>query len=198
MPARFPALRGGAWRRRVRLADESGVTLVELLTVITMLGITFTAAYFFYASVLNRTEATQARSNTQADLTVASERIAREVREARSVSAPALGEDGNRLALAVPTADGTLDQVVYDCEGVAGTCRRSVNGGGWTEIVSGLDTGAPVFRSFNASPGASSPDYVAIDLRQTPADRDAPIALERGVALRNYCTDPDALPADCD
>ena len=168
---------------------QAGVTLIELMTVIGMLGIVFTGAFFFYTGALNRTEETEARVDTLAELEVAGERITRDVRDSASICAPAPGAGSNYLALSGPPETGSFAtasnceadrMIIYDCSTTPGTCTRSEGGGSPVLAVEGLATGSPVFAS-------SGGNEVAIDLRQVPDERDRAVAFQRGATLRNFC-----------
>jgi len=168
---------------RVLREDQAGVTLIELMTVIGMLGIAFTAAFFFYAGALNRTSESEARVNTLSELNIAGERIVRDVRESAKICSPGV-EGANSLILSPPTSGTPCDpatRIVYDCTTNPGTCTRT-EGGSSSLAVDGLVPGpeAPIFVSEGSN-------HVAIDLRAIPEDRDRAIAFQRGATLRNPC-----------
>lgn len=169
---------------RARLRDDRGVTLIELLTVMAMLGIALTATFFFYQAVVNRTTDTQERRNTLADQRVALERMVRDIRAADRVTAPTAGATANGLQLNVLDGSGGAATVVaYDCEGVEGACTRSVGGGTPSAVIEGLEPSAePVFTV------GSDGHWVRVSLQAVPEGRTRPIILSRGVTLRNFCT----------
>lgn len=172
---------------RAKLRDESGFTLVELLYVMITFGVIFTAAFFFFLTTLSRTEDTEARLNTLADVRIASENVARDARE--SVNAT-VDPTGMTLSLSGPPAiTGINTPVVYSCVASTGTCTRQLGSNAATTFATDLDLSTAPFTALAA-------DYVRIQFTQIPEDRDSPISIDRGVTLRNYCTQ-EPEPTDC-
>ena len=181
-----------AWLRclKARLADESGVTLIELLTVMLTLGIVFSASFFFYSTTLARTGDTEARRDVLDSQRVALENIAREVREAQSIDSPAAGHSGNSAQLTLLSASGATSTVTIDCS-AGNSCTQSTATGGSELLIDGLQASSnPVFTV------GSTGSYVLIRFEALPDGRTRPIVLSRGIALRNCAQDPEA-DQDC-
>lgn len=154
-----------------------------------MLGIVMTAAFFFLLGGSNRTDETEARIRTLSELRIAGERITRDARNSVSICAPEPAAGADYLALSGPPDIDSLStsseceparMVIYDCATTPGACTRSEGGGSPALLVEGLDTGSPVFAS-------SGGNYVTVDLRKLPEDRERSVAFRRGAALRNFC-----------
>ena len=213
-------LRAARIRLRSRLCEEDGVTLIELMTVIGMLGITFTAGFFFYLTATNRTEDSQARADTLSEERVLIENVARDSREgARLVirnSSNVAATSGKILDIyGVAQSGGQRLVTRYDCSSSAGTCTRATyswdpgTGGATVPVVpsigsaigtpavqiTGLDTSVNTFTG-SADPSSAPLTTFTIHLQKLPEGRDQPISLERVLSSRNVCiyAPPSGIP----
>ncbi len=164
--------------------------MIELLTVMAMLGIVFTAAFFFYSTTLGRTEDTQARRNALSDQRIALDRIIRELREAQSVDSPSAGEAADAIELTVLDAAGSTSAVTIDCSS-GDTCVRRTAGIADELLIDDLEPAANAVFTVGADG-----DYVYVQLESLPEGRTRPIVLSQGAALRN-CAQNAAAAEDC-
>ena len=188
------------------------MTLIELVTVIGMLGITFTAGFLFFMSSLHRTEDTQARADTLADQRVLVENIARDSREgARLVirNSSNVPSTSGKILDIYGVAENTSGQRLitrYDCSSSAGTCLRATYtwnpgvGGAIVPVapsigsavgtpateITGLDTSVNTFTG-TADPSTAPLTTFTVHLQKLPEGRDQPISLERVLSSRNVC-----------
>ena len=218
------AIRGCARRVRARVTtgpgDEAGFTFPELAIVMAMLGIGFTAAFFFYNSAVARTTDTQARAGTLAEQRVLVENISREAREGvRIVIRDAGGvaaSSGNILDIyGVETASGGTRIVTrYDCSSTPGTCTRSTYSWNPGDVgttvpvtptlgalltapviaITGIDSSVTAF-SGTAVPTGSALSTFNVQIQALPDGRERPIRLERQITARNVCIYQAASPA---
>ncbi len=179
--------------RPLHLSGEAGVSLIEVLTAIAMLGVIFTAAVGFYQVVVKRTEDTGARRNTIADTRTSLEKISRDVRIGRSAT---VGAGGASL-----TITGPAEKYFYDC--TSGDCTRSVLNKTTNAVISGpvklvddVATSPAIFATVNPFPDSSAAS-VGVRIAQLPDGRDRAVAMTGEYALRNDCVIPSStlLPA---
>lgn len=155
--------------------------MAELLAVMFILGITFTASAGFYQVVVKRTNDVESRKNTLADTRLAFERISRDVREADTftISATPGGApltEGNVITVVAPHRT-----IVYDC--TTGTCASDLDA---TPLITGLDVSKPVF-TIGSAFDPNDVNVATIRLSQTPKGREGAVVLERSVVARSAC-----------
>jgi Tfp pilus assembly protein PilE len=204
---RFSRLRSG------RLAQEDGVTLFELVTVMAMLGIGLTTAFFFYQAAVGRTSDTEARVDTLSEQRVLIENISRESREAARLVVDSGGGVLDIYGVA-GSSSATREVIRYDCSSTPGTCTRMTyawSSGGYGDTVAvvpafgaalttptieiqGLDPSLPAF-SGTPSPAGSPLTTFTVQLQSVPEGRDRPIRLTREITARNVCIYPVTSPA---
>lgn len=181
--------------------DERGYTLLEVLTIVAMLGIVMSAGFLFYRAAVGRASDTQERKDTLEVQRTAIDRIARDVRESEVVAVRASSGGGATTTGNVVDAVAPHERVIYDC--TTGTCTRTVTDvagsatlDGPDEVIGDLDVSEPVFSTGSSYDGADG-SFVRVRLSILPPSRAKPIVLTRGVAIRNDCAAPGSpvLPA---
>lgn len=164
-----------------RLAGERGSTLVELLVAIPMI-VTVVGAVASISGVFGHAAGVTAeRSESIASTQVATDRMTREIRQARSITVVS-GEEV-RLETYVRPAAGTrktIGTVRYRC--AAGACTRSelVSGTTWTTPVTVVEgvTNSTVFSS-------DQPKFVSVTLHLDQPGQARDLVVDDGVALAN-------------
>jgi prepilin-type N-terminal cleavage/methylation domain-containing protein len=196
-------------RSRHRLADERGVTLVELVVAMAAFLVLATGATLFMIVSLHQQNNISSRTAVARDAGFALEDMVRDLREATAVSFSNPTSSTVALTLSVPTpnADATSRTVVWTCPSTAsaatniGTCTRKLSGT-QTFIVDGIQSLALTDASGStlSIPPSTTPPYLGLTLaaqvisqnnRSTVlAGADAgsstnPVTVQAGVDLRN-------------
>lgn len=166
---------------RHRLRSERGSALIEVLVAIPT-ALAVGGAIAAVSGVFGHSQAvTQGRSEAIAEQQVATDRLTREIRQARA----AVNPGGDRAALQITTLSNTAVRYVCapDPTGGTRTCRRQVpNGGTWPAATGGTTLVRGVVNSdvFTVS-GA----YVELRLEVRSPDGKRSLALDDGVGLAN-------------
>ena len=182
----------GAGRALAR--DESGVTLVELLTASVLALIVIGAGVMVFTASIRSQPKASARSAQIQDARTTMERATREVRQATGL---ATGTVATAQQLSVLTyvksatcggssaSAATLCRVTYTC--TAGICMRTERNPDGTgsapaeQVVSGLSS-SDVFGY--EPPSSPDPDYITLTLAFPADGGDDAITLQDAVALR--------------
>ena len=181
-----------ARRIRRRVADERGVTLIELLvgSAISLI-VAGVAMTMLNASVSRQPEISERAAQIQQGR-VLIERITRELRQGETVSSAT--SSGLEIVTYVDSATcgggssptAIVCEVLYSCGSTS--CTRTerepnaTSGGSTETVVSGI-LGPNVF---SYQPSGSDPTYVGVELRYPDDDGEEAVILSDGVALRNY------------
>jgi prepilin-type N-terminal cleavage/methylation domain-containing protein len=186
------SMRGLAHRATERLARDEGFTLTELLVAMTIGLVVMGAGVMMFTAAIGSQPKQSARLAKVRDARTTSERLVRELRQAKEV----VSATSNQLWILtwVPNATcgasaGAASEcwftVRYDC--TAGTCNRveadsqGNNPGPARQVVSGLSNAIV----FTYSPSPSAPRWVGITLQFPAEGGDDAITVEDGAALRN-------------
>ncbi len=116
-----------ALRRRLRLDDDSGLTLVELLVVMALMGVVMVLAGAGFVSLTDATQSTEQRSHSNDELRQALEQVARDARAANPIDVQTCNAAVHVPSL-VPSCSSPV--VIYDrtvsfeiyCAPVGGEC----------------------------------------------------------------------------
>jgi Tfp pilus assembly protein PilV len=182
--------RSTASRLRLRLRGESGVSLIELLTVIPMLAVVLMGIYALYNVGAKSQQDTNNRVRSLIQQQSGVERISREMRQATSIT-PVSSQIIDGTTWVRPSSGGASVQrrVRYDCS--TGTCQR------WEGAVGGALTTGPLnvitdvqnADVFSLEPNSVDPTYVVTRVEVTVKGASNPITLDGGFALRNLASD---------
>jgi len=179
-PLRLPA-HAGEGRPARRLAGERGSALIELLVAIPMI-ITVFGAVASLSGVFGHTAGVTAeRSESIAAGQVATDRMTREIRQARSITVVS-GQEVRLETYLRPAAGGrkALGTVRYVCQ--TGVCARSELGSDstWSPGVTVVDgvTNPTVFSSDQAN-------FVSITLHLDQPGQARDLVVDDGVAVAN-------------
>lgn len=93
--------------RRSRYASEQGYTLIELLLYVVIVGTLLTSMTVFFGTVTESRIKNQSISEVNEQGTAAMELILQTIRNANSITAPAIAASGTSLTLTVPTASSS-------------------------------------------------------------------------------------------
>ena len=177
-------------RIRLRLRDERGVGLIELLTVLPMLAVVLLGIYGLYNVGAKSQQETNNRVRSLMQQQSGMERISREMRQATAIT-PVSSQIIDATTWVRPTSGGASVQrrVRYDCS--SGTCNR------WEGAAGGsLTTGpVPVITDvinadiFSLEPNSVDPTYVVMRVEVQVKNASNPITLDGGFALRNLAAD---------
>ena len=177
-------------RNRLRLRDERGVGLIELLTVLPMVAVVLLGIYALYNVGAKSQQETNYRVRGLMQQQGGMERISREMRQATSIT-PVSSQIIDATTWVRPTSGGASVQrrVRYDCS--SGTCNR------WEGPAGGsLTTGpVPVITDvvnadvFSLEPNSVDPTYVVMRVEVQVKGANNPITLDGGFALRNLAAD---------
>ncbi len=194
--------RGSAFLARARghARRESGVGLVELLTVLPMIAIVLLGMYALYNVSAKSQQKTDNRVRSLVQQQQGLERIAREMRQATAVT-PVSASVLDATTWVRPTSGAASVErhVRYDCS--AGTCRRSEGpAGGTTYDVGPVDVIGNVLNSdvFTLQPDSVNPTYVTTRVQVQVKGASNPITLEGGFALRNLHLPAEEAPEEPD
>jgi prepilin-type N-terminal cleavage/methylation domain-containing protein len=175
---------------RLRLRDERGMSLIELLTVMPMLAIVLLGIYGLYNVGAKSQQETNTRVRSLMQQQSGMERISREMRQATAIT-PVSSQIIDATTWVRPTSGGASVQrrVRYDCS--TGTCNR------WEGPAGGsLTTGpVPIITNvvnadiFDLQPNSVDPTYVVMRVEVQVQGANNPITLDGGFALRNLAAD---------
>jgi Tfp pilus assembly protein PilV len=167
------------------LADESGVTLIELLIAMIMTVIITGAAVSMLVSSMHRQSESTQRADQIGTARNAIEKITADIRQ--GAKAELSGTNTVKLTTYCHSSTGTSRcEVTYTCSEEAGTappryeCTRKVGTKAARTVVTGLETNQ-VF----SGDGRSEPRYVGVKVQlPTPGELSSTV-LEDGAALHN-------------
>lgn len=167
---------------RHRLSDQRGSALIELLVAIPT-ALAVGGAIATISGVFGNSQAvTQGRSEAIAEQQVATERLTREIRQARA----AVNPGGDPASLQITTLGGSYVRFVCaaDPGGETRTCRRQVPqaDGTWPSAATGTTFAE---RVVNADVFTVSGAYVELHLQVRSPDGERTLALDDGVGLAN-------------
>jgi prepilin-type N-terminal cleavage/methylation domain-containing protein len=173
---------------RRRLAGEAGYTLIELLTVLAILGIVLAGlTTMFHAGMKAEVRANrelQAQQNARAAL----DRMRRELHCASAVSASALGTPVASVTVTLPAAcPGTDASVTYATSAVAANqwqLTRTPDSGTATTVADYL-TNDTIFTYYEPASGTLGRLAVDIPVNLNPADARTLWRLQDDIVLRN-------------
>jgi prepilin-type N-terminal cleavage/methylation domain-containing protein len=94
---------------------QAGYTLIELLLYVAMIGILLSAVAYFFGSAADARIKNQTVGEVDTQGTYAMDYITQTVRNATSISTPAIATSGTSLTLVVPTA--SLSPTVFSLSG---------------------------------------------------------------------------------
>jgi len=175
--------------------DESGFTLIELMTAMAILIVIFIATLAMLDFAVKSEPEIAERNNSVRDAQVEVERMVRELRTSYDVLASTSTTLSvltylNRSACAGADDGGATARkcrIDYSC--ASGACTRTVSeeDGSAAGPVRTLATGLTSSSVFSYSPSSSEPTAINVTLSLKAADRDGEdaITLSDGAALRN-------------
>jgi type II secretory pathway pseudopilin PulG len=186
-------------RRTIRtLRSDGGITIVELLVYMVMLGLLAAAGAALLITAVKSEPRIASRTDAIQQARVLQERFARELRQSylvKQTPAPTSSQITFGTYLRRTSCGGSPQtnvtqtaiacQVSYSC--ASGTCTRTETNpdGSSTPLVQRVIAGLSSDAVFGYSPSATSPDYVTMRLVFPAAGGDDAITLEDGVDLRN-------------
>jgi Tfp pilus assembly protein PilW len=94
---------------------QSGYTLIELLLYVVIVGSLLTATSLFFSAATSARIKSQSVSEVEQQGTFAMQYMARTIRNASAVTAPAIGASANQLTTTVPTAN--LSPTIFSLSG---------------------------------------------------------------------------------
>lgn len=179
--------------------DEHGITLVELLVVLVILGIVGVMVFSGIVSSLRTTTRAQDRIDAMTELEKSVERIGRELRAACQVNtfepddvSVSVVREGNvyryRYVLGSVLGGGQVPDALYEVRSVRDPSTGSFGSTTTRLFLNDVDN-TTVF--VYSSPGGTAPGVATevsqaeITLRGTPANQN-PIEVRTGVHLRNH------------
>jgi prepilin-type N-terminal cleavage/methylation domain-containing protein len=196
-------------RRRRRLVDERGYTLVELLVVMSLAGAVIAVPLLFVVLSLKQQNTSSSRAAAVEQESIGLSRLTRDLRQIvpSTTSTFTWGATSASASITLPvpgTGGATTEAVLWSCTFPSatsgGTCTRAINGGTAVQELSGVVgvAFAPLDASGNAlSSAATNPAYVGITMKvldisqldtggtHTVQGITHPITLQDGVDLRN-------------
>lgn len=98
-----------------RRTRQRGFTLIELLLYVSIVGSLLTAVVMFFATTVDSRVKNQSISEVNQQGTAALEYVASTIRDATSITAPAMGTSAASLTLVV--ASGSLSPTIFDLSG---------------------------------------------------------------------------------
>jgi len=119
---------------------EKGFTLIELILVIALLGISVTVTNDILVSLIRSNNKTQVINEIEQQSNFVSLKIEKELRNARFVNTPLAGESGKTLVF--QTRDGSTIQ--YDIDTDTGIMSRTLNAGTKYDLTSNAIPGGVV------------------------------------------------------
>ncbi len=138
---------------------KNGFTLLELLLYVTLVGLLLGAiTTFFYTSTSARVR-TQAISDVDQQATLALSTIAQAVRNADSITNPAIGSSGTQLTLASLTS--SLNPTIFEVSGTTLQTREGASGAAISLTNSRIQVTNLTFKNVTRS---STPGAVQISL----------------------------------
>jgi prepilin-type N-terminal cleavage/methylation domain-containing protein len=170
------------------MAAQDGFTLVELLLAATLMGLVLTASLAALTSVTRGQREVTSRSDELGQATVGTERLSREIRQARLVVSPLLTNASGTTPVSATTSTLQLNTrtlvggvlkdtlVSYACS--SGSLTRTVGGVTQTLVRNVVDDN--VFTVRNTS---GTTNYVAFSIKVN--SRGKTVTLSDGVQLRN-------------
>lgn len=173
---------GNLRARLDRLNGERGFTLIELLVSMTLGMIILLAIYSFATIAQDSQKGTTDRSDALADQRAGMERMTRELRQATTLNATTPGLVIFRV---YGPAGTSLREIQYDCR-TGARCQRYEGPVGGTiakthdALISSVESA-----TFTPSSLTNSQDYLTIEVHVSLPDREQPIVLSDGIALRN-------------
>jgi prepilin-type N-terminal cleavage/methylation domain-containing protein len=140
--------------RHTLSANQKGFTLVELMLVIALLGISVGVTNDILMSLVRSNNKTQVMNEIEQQSNFVSSKIERELRDARIITSPSAASSSNSLIF--ETKDG--DTVEYNLDSTAGILSRRVNTGSLVPITSNNNPGGVLVVG---SPVSSTPFSVS-------------------------------------
>jgi hypothetical protein len=171
---------------KCRLRSESGIGLIELLTVLPMLAAVLMGVYALSDLGAKNQRRTHARTSVLQRAQNGMERLTREMRQATEVS-PVSSQVLDATTFVRPSGGDTsvARRVRYEC--ASGSCTRREGPAGGTldagseTIISGLQNPDVFF----FSPNSVNPTFVSMKLEISVGGATNPIVLDGGFELRN-------------
>lgn len=102
--------------------NQSGYTLIELLLYVVIVGSLLTATSIFFAATTSARVKSQTVNEVEQQGQFAMNYITRTIRNANSVTSPALGANASQLTVVVPTA--SLSPTVFSLSGTTLTVKE--------------------------------------------------------------------------